>query len=119
MKEMLQAMWIGMQNRCPSCRQGRIFNGFKENKRCPVCNAAFERNNEGDFLGAMVTAYSITAVLVAIGLGITVTLTDLTWVQHVTIWTVFTALFIILGYRNMKGIWVGILHVMLGGLPRE
>lgn len=120
MNQLLQAMWTGMRNTCPSCRQGRIFRGlWQENRRCPVCNAAFERNNEGDFLGAMVTAYSIISVLVIIGVFLVSWLTDLAWDQQVILWSIFAALVMGLGYRNLKGLWIGILHVMLGGLPRD
>lgn len=107
-------MWDGMLLVCPACRKGRIYRSFtKMNDTCAHCGAVFEPD-EGDFVGAMVVAYSITAVLVAIGVGITTALLNLTFVQHVVIWSVFATVFILLTYRNQKGIWIGILHIMTG-----
>lgn len=114
MWEMLRAAWEGMRLRCPACGQGRIFRTFSAmNSECPHCGVVFERE-EGDFLGAMVVAYSITAVLIAAGILIVEVLTDLDATAHAVIWSVLAALFLILTYRNMKGIWIGILHVMMG-----
>lgn len=118
MTNLLVAMWDGLLLTCPACRRGRIYRSFTQmNHRCPSCQVIFERE-EGDFLGAMVVAYSLVAVLICIGVGITAFLTDLSFTTQALIWSVFTVVFLAVGYRNMKGLWLGILHVMTG-LVRE
>lgn len=120
MWEMLKSAGVGMRLICPACRKGRIYKSFtRHHSRCPHCGVIFERE-EGDFLGAMVVAYSIISVLVAAGIFITERVTDLTVVQHAWLWSVLAAAFLLLTYRNMKGIWIGILHAMVGLKgPRE
>ncbi len=55
--------------RCPSCRDGRIFDGFvRMNPLCPTCGIRFERE-QGYFLGAMYFSYGMGVV--AIGAPIT------------------------------------------------
>ena len=61
-----------LRQRCPRCGQGRIFDGLlRMNRRCPVCNIAFERE-PGYFLGAMYFSYAMgvaaTTPLVVVGL---------------------------------------------------
>lgn len=106
--------WAGLRLRCPSCGQGRIFAGLtKMNPRCSVCGVIFERE-EGDFLGAMVIAYSVTAVVVAAGVYAVEVWTDLDAYTHLFLWSLVAALFLLFGYRHMKGLWVGILCLMVG-----
>jgi len=103
-----------MQLKCPACRAGRVYRNLTEiHHACPACGVVFERE-EGDFLGAIVVAYSITAVLVGVGVTAVEMLTDLDPMLHVLLWSLATTLFLFLTYRNMKGIWLGILHVMVG-----
>jgi uncharacterized protein (DUF983 family) len=119
MWEMLRLAWIGMRLRCPACGQGRIFRNLTVmHESCPHCGAVFERE-EGDFVGAIVVAYSITAVLVAIGIYVVEVFGHLDAMVHVILWSAFTVVFVVLTYRNMKGIWLGILHAMVGLRPRE
>ncbi len=48
--------------RCPRCREGRIFKGFATmNDPCPVCGLIFERE-PGYFFGAMYISYGIAVV---------------------------------------------------------
>lgn len=114
MWEMLRCAWTGMQLKCPACKAGRVYRNLTEmHHACPACGVVFERE-EGDFLGAIVVAYSITAVLVAVGVTAVEMLTDLDPMLHVLLWSLATTLFLFFTYRNMKGIWLGILHVMVG-----
>lgn len=111
---MLSAAWDGLLLRCPKCREGRMGQGLLGLKSsCPHCGAVFEPE-EGDFLGAMVTAYAVTAVLLVVGIYLVAVLTDLTAQQQLALWSVTGTLFLILTYRNMKGAWVGILYAMTG-----
>jgi uncharacterized protein (DUF983 family) len=114
---MLKAAWIGLQLRCPACGRGRIYRSLTAmHPHCPACGVVFERE-EGDFLGAMVVAYSITAVLVAVGVFVVELFADLDPMGHILLWSTVSTGFLLCTYRNMKGIWLGILHVMVGLRP--
>lgn len=114
MKGWISPCWAGLRLRCPSCGVGKIYAGLtRMNPRCSRCGVIFERD-EGDFLGAICIAYSVTAVLVAVGIYLLEIFTDLNPYGHLLIWSLFAALFLWIGYRHMKGLWIGILHVMIG-----
>src|SRR5437588_12138190 len=52
-----------LQQRCPRCREGRIFKGFAAmNDPCPVCGLLFERE-PGYFFGAMYFSYALGVVI--------------------------------------------------------
>ncbi len=52
-----------VRQRCPRCRQGRLFRGlFLMNDPCPVCGLFFERE-EGYFFGAMYISYGLSCAL--------------------------------------------------------
>jgi uncharacterized protein (DUF983 family) len=117
-KEMLQLAWFGTRLICPVCRKGHMSRSlFSLEEACPHCSTVFEPE-EGDFVGAMLVSYCFTAVLVAIGIAVVVALTDWDIMVHVWTWSIVTALFIPLTYRNFKGMWVGILHAM-SPLPKR
>lgn len=80
---------------------------------CPECGAPFEPE-EGDFIGGVLVAYSVTAVLVVIGIYLVAVFTDLSPRAQALLWSVAGTAFLVLTYRNMKGAWVGILHAMTG-----
>lgn len=111
---LLAAMWDGFCLRCPSCRKGAIYKSLLEiHPACPDCGAPFERDNEGDFLGAMVVAYSLTVVFGGI-------LTILLWVftalpagTQMIIVGAASLTFLLVFYRNLKGVWVAVLLAML------
>jgi uncharacterized protein (DUF983 family) len=111
---MLKAAWYGLLLRCPKCQQGRMAQGALGVKdRCPHCGAEFEPE-EGDFIGAMLMAYSVTAVLIVIGIYLVAVFTSLSARTQFYLWSVAGTLFLLLTYRNMKGAWVGILYAMTG-----
>jgi len=114
----LQAAWTGARLRCPSCGQGPIFSSLTAmNPACPNCGVVFE-SGEGDFVGSMVVAYAVTAVLVSVGILVVASLTQMNLVALVFLWSAFGIAFLIGTYRNMKGIWIGILHAVVGLQPR-
>lgn len=114
MPDMLRYAWTGLRLKCPACGNGRIYRSLTVmNPACPACGVVFERE-EGDFVGAVVVAYSVTAVVVAAGVYAVEVLADLDPMLHVLLWSLVAALFLIFTYRNMKGIWLGILHAMVG-----
>jgi uncharacterized protein (DUF983 family) len=58
--------WAMLRQRCPRCRQGRVFRGALEmNPACPVCGLSFERE-QGYFLGAMYISYALSTVLLGL-----------------------------------------------------
>lgn len=112
--EMLSAMWDGFCLRCPSCRQGAIYETFtRMHTACPVCGAPFERDNEGDFLGAMVTAYSLAVVFAAVLTVVLYVFTSLPVGTQILIVGVASLAFLLVFYRNLKGVWVAILLALL------
>mgnify|MGYP001279528314 FL=1 len=115
---LVAAMWDGFRLRCPSCRQGAIYASLtRMNPACPRCGAPFERDNEGDFLGAMVTAYSLTVVFAAVLLVLLFVLTPLPVYQQMMITAIASLLFLLLFYRNLKGVWVAVLLALLRWFP--
>lgn len=113
-KLLLLAMWDGFLLKCPSCSEGRIYDGFATVRRsCPHCEAPFERYGEGDFVGAMVLAYSFASIFVTnVILVINMVTTMPVWDQ-IIIAALAGLAFVVLLYRNMKGVWVAILLALL------
>lgn len=107
-----QAMGDGLRLRCPKCRQGNMRRTiFDLRSHCPNCGVNFQPN-AGDFLGTITIAYAVLSVLVIVGIFILYLLTDLSITAHVIIWTSFSVLFMLLFFRNLKGLWIGILYAM-------
>jgi uncharacterized protein (DUF983 family) len=66
MHELGLDLWAILRQRCPRCRQGRLFHGLLAmNDPCPVCGLIFQRE-EGSFLGAMYVSYVLSSVLTAV-----------------------------------------------------
>lgn len=59
-----RSLWVAMlKQRCPRCREGRIFKGFVAmNDPCPVCGLVFERE-PGYFFGAMYFSYFLAVAI--------------------------------------------------------
>jgi uncharacterized protein (DUF983 family) len=55
-------LWALLRQRCPRCRQGRMFRGYTMNDPCPVCGLLFQRE-EGYFLGAMYVSYGLSLLV--------------------------------------------------------
>jgi uncharacterized protein (DUF983 family) len=56
-------LWALLLQRCPRCREGRIFKGaIAMNDPCPVCGLVFNRE-PGYFLGAMYFSYALGVVI--------------------------------------------------------
>lgn len=114
LKMLLLAMWDGFLLKCPSCSQGAIFEKRgKMHRACPRCNAPFERYGEGDFLGAMVVAYSLAAVFVTKVILILNLVTTMPVWDQIIVAIAIGFLFVVLLYRNLKGVWVAILLALL------
>lgn len=111
---MIQPLWDGVCLRCPNCRKGEMFRTwFETHPRCPGCSVPFQPY-EGDFLGTMAVTYGITVGLALLLFAALYKFTDLTLYQHLLVYSAFCLVWYFALYRQMKGIWVGILYVMTG-----
>jgi uncharacterized protein (DUF983 family) len=55
-----------LRQRCPRCRQGRIFRGWTTmNEDCPQCGLHFERE-QGYFMGAMYFSYPLSVPILGL-----------------------------------------------------
>ena len=78
--------------RCPRCRQGKIFRGSvflgfpKMYERCPRCKLKFERE-AGYFLGAMYISYILGVVVIVLFATALWAFTGW-WVTKSTLWAV-------------------------------
>ena len=43
-KLILMALRRGLRKRCPHCGMGRLFSGWAQNERCPICGLVFVPN---------------------------------------------------------------------------
>jgi uncharacterized protein (DUF983 family) len=85
-----------LQQRCPRCRDGRIFRDPifriyrlrlpRMHEQCPVCGLKFERE-QGYFLGAMYISYGLGVVTIAAIAAIVWAVTRW-WITTATIWAV-------------------------------
>jgi uncharacterized protein (DUF983 family) len=100
----------GAAKRCPVCGQGRLFRRwFTMVEDCPRCGLHFERV-EGHWIGALGinTIVSFGTLLVAVVVGVLVTLPDVD-VVPVTIAAVAVAVLVPLGYYPFsKTLWTAI-----------
>ncbi len=112
--EWLRAMWYGLLLICPRCHEGKLYASWTvRNDQCPVCGANFEPG-EGDFLGSMFMAYTGTVVVVGTAILLLGLLTDISLTDLLTYGIVASAVFLVLTYRNMRGVWIGIVYMMTG-----
>jgi uncharacterized protein (DUF983 family) len=80
------------RQRCPRCRQGRIFvhsifRGFPRMcQRCPICDLKFQRE-EGYFLGAMYISFGLALVIIALIAALLWAITGW-WITKDVIWAV-------------------------------
>lgn len=107
---LVRGMADGIRLRCPSCGKGRLFaSGITPHRTCPQCGVTFERSEEGDFLGAMVTVYAVTAFLLLLMILAFNLATNLNLSQQLVVAGLFAIVFPLGFYRNLKGIWVALL----------
>lgn len=110
LRTLLAGIWDGVRLRCPSCGQGKLYGSKgRLNTACSCCGVVFERPEEGDFVGAIVTAYAITAgVVLALVLALNAyTQVGLTVQLVIAVGVAVSLLFF--GYHSMRGIWVTLL----------
>ncbi len=100
----------GLLKRCPTCGEGKIFEGwFALVPRCPRCGLVFERE-EGYWTGAMAINIGVTELVFVIALVAGLVLTwpapPVAWLLAVTI--AINTLFPVVFYPFSKTIWISI-----------
>ncbi len=106
----LAGMWDGVRLRCPSCGEGRIFaRGFETNEHCSECGAPFERPGEGDFLMAMIFAYSLAGIVVLALIYVLNRYTQVDITMQLALTLPVGIAVVLLSYRSVKGIWITLL----------
>jgi uncharacterized protein (DUF983 family) len=95
----------GLKLRCPSCEQGKMFDGFNLRETCEVCGVRFERR-EGESVGGVMINLVVVEVLFVVGFFTVDALTDIPPMNQLPFWVPFAILFPILFYRSSRGLWV-------------
>lgn len=101
-------MWRGFLLRCPACAEGRMSRSlFGINTTCTNCGADYELGRSGEWSGAIMIAQMVTGLL-AIPVFIALTVwTDLSFTLRAWGTLILLTLFLVLSYRNFKGLWYG------------
>jgi len=109
-RELAGGIWDAVRLRCPACGKGRIYAAKNQmNHACPECGAAFERNLEGDFIGAILTAYAFVSAFAILFLIALNRFTDIDVMVQIALAAFLSLALLLVFYRNMRGVWVAIL----------
>jgi uncharacterized protein (DUF983 family) len=100
-------LWALLRQRCPRCRQGRLFRTrFEMNDPCPVCGLLFQRE-EGYFLGAMYAGYFLaSAVLIPLYLLAALLLPEWDSLVIALVATAAYLPFVPLVFRYSRVVWI-------------
>lgn len=113
-RRILAGIWDGIRLRCPSCGEGQIYSrGFQTNRQCSQCGAPFERPGEGDFLMALIFAYSVAGIAMLTVIFLLNRYTDLDITIQLLITLPLGALVVLLTFRSVKGAWIALLIALL------
>jgi hypothetical protein len=112
--------WAILRQRCPRCREGRMFRGmFEMNDPCPVCGQLFQRE-EGYFLGAMYFSYALaTGVLLPLYLVVWLLLPGQDTLVIALIATLLYIPFIPVVFRYSRVLWIYVDHIVSPGESSE
>jgi len=109
-RDLAAALWDGLRLKCPACGSGPMFASKERmHPACPECGAPFERSSEGDFLGAIITAYGFIAALAIVLLLALNQFTELDLIVQLAIACGLSLVTLVVFYRNIRGVWVAIL----------
>ncbi len=100
--------WLALlQQRCPKCRQGHIFQNWLDvNKNCPTCGVVWERE-PGYYVGSMYFSYFLAIAILLVGVGLWYLIFptwDFGWLALLSIVTFLPLVPII--YRYSKVVWI-------------
>ncbi len=111
---MLHKLLVGARLRCPNCEEGRMFDGlFTLHETCPVCGVRFERS-EGESIGGTMLLLIFAELLAVGGFFVTEFLFDPPMTFQLIFWVSFNLLFILLGYRHTRGMWIAVVYLTQG-----
>ncbi|GAB4515962.1 MAG: DUF983 domain-containing protein [Anaerolineae bacterium] len=97
--------------RCPNCGQGKMFDGlFSIRAKCEVCHVRYEREG-GESIGGTMLLLVFAELFAVGGFFITVILLGAPILSTGLFWLAFNVLFILLGYRHTRGMWVGVVYL--------
>lgn len=108
----------GFLLRCPNCGKGRIFRKFfTANDACVECGHDYVRD-PGDWTGG-----AEMTLLLTFPVGIAFLFALMTWADfapavEIALVVAFTAVFLPLVYRHVKGFWLGVIRAWDGPDPQ-
>ena len=112
MAQLAELLGRGLFLKCPVCGQGNLFHGpFRMNKRCPVCNFYFERE-EGYFTSSMAINLIISELIVTC---IAVPLAANPHIPLLTTLLICSPLPLVLPllfFHHSRGMWISIDHYL-------
>lgn len=119
LSNILRKSLIGFTLRCPNCEKGRTFKGhlFKLEEKCAYCDVRFERS-QGESIGGVFIALTVAEIISVGGFFLFEALFDPSTEFQLIFWGVFLVTFILLMYRHMRGLWIGI-NYLTGGVYRD
>lgn len=102
-----QAMWNGLNARCPSCGDGALYDGFiKVRDACPACGEALHHHRADDappYIVMMIVGHVVVAVM----LMYEIMMTPALWL-HAAIFLPLTVAMSLALMRPVKGALVGL-----------
>lgn len=102
-----EAMWKGARNRCPSCGEGELFNGFvKTVDKCAVCGEEIHHHRADDLPAYLVIL--IVGHFMVSGFMLFSEVFPLSNWQQLAIWVPLTIISAIALLRPVKGAVVGL-----------
>jgi uncharacterized protein (DUF983 family) len=98
-----------LNNKCPHCGQGALFNGwFSLAEKCSVCGARYERY-EGSWTGPTVIGYGSGAAM-GIAMGFVLVMSGNYFPHAEIVISVIACGTVLLVYRFIKAWWMGWLY---------
>ncbi|MCB9458755.1 MAG: DUF983 domain-containing protein [Anaerolineaceae bacterium] len=112
---MLKTLWDGFRLRCPNCGQGHISEGLVSvRQQCEVCGVYFERKS-GESAGASIIWISILPFLaLALFFVLEFSAPDLPLAVKLSVPLVALIVVGVALYRNVRGLWIAIVHLTDG-----
>jgi uncharacterized protein (DUF983 family) len=100
-------IWSGLIGRCPSCHQGKVFDGYLTlAPRCKVCGLSFDFADAGD--GPAVFVILITGfIIVGLALLVEVLYKPPYWL-HALLWGSLALMLPLLLLRSFKGVLIAL-----------
>jgi uncharacterized protein (DUF983 family) len=98
-----------MNNKCPHCGQGLLFDGWVSlREKCTVCGARYERY-EGAWTGPTVIGYGSGAAM-GIAMGFALVMSGHYFAHAEIVIALIACTTVLLVYRFIKAWWMGWLH---------